>query len=166
MTGKLNPWLSGEEGLREGVLDPQQHVERPSSSWLPMKHLREEDRPHPTTGEPCEWWENWRYYASVCRYEHGWPLGGGQWACIGVSALDHTARHDWRDLQRIKNDIVGTEWEAIELYPAESRLVDPSNRFYLWCCPQVPIGWNYRRVFTHAESMAPQRPFSHERSSR
>jgi hypothetical protein len=30
----------------------------------------------------------------------------------------------FRDLQRIKNEIIGPEFEAVELYPAESRLVD------------------------------------------
>src|SRR4051794_36621188 len=33
---------------------------------------------------------------------------------------------DWRHFQNIKNDILGKECEAIELYPAESRLVDTS----------------------------------------
>jgi hypothetical protein len=36
--------------------------------------------------------------------------------------------HDWRDLQRIKNQLVGPECEAVELYPAESRKVDTANQ--------------------------------------
>ena len=38
---------------------------------------------------------------------------------------------DWRHFQRIKNELVGPECEAIELYPAESRLVDTSNKYHL-----------------------------------
>ena len=38
---------------------------------------------------------------------------------------------DWRHFQQIKNEIVGPECEAIELYPAESRLVDTSNKYHL-----------------------------------
>src|ERR1035441_4457788 len=38
---------------------------------------------------------------------------------------------DWRHFQQIKNDIVGPECEAIELYPAESRLVDTSNKYHM-----------------------------------
>lgn len=38
---------------------------------------------------------------------------------------------DWRHFQQIKNDIVGPECEAIELYPAESRLADSSNKYHL-----------------------------------
>lgn len=40
--------------------------------------------------------------------------------------------HDWRDMQRIKNELVGPECEAIELFPAESRLVDTSNQYHLF----------------------------------
>lgn len=39
---------------------------------------------------------------------------------------------DWRDLQRIKNEILGAEFEAVELFPAESRLVDTADQFHLW----------------------------------
>lgn len=39
---------------------------------------------------------------------------------------------DWRHFQTIKNELVGEECEAIELYPAESRLVDTSNKYHLF----------------------------------
>ncbi len=38
---------------------------------------------------------------------------------------------DWRHFQQIKNELLGEECEAIELYPAESRLVDTSNKYHL-----------------------------------
>lgn len=38
---------------------------------------------------------------------------------------------DWRHFQRIKNELIGEECEAVELYPAESRLVDTSNKYHL-----------------------------------
>jgi hypothetical protein len=43
---------------------------------------------------------------------------------------------DWRDMQQIKNDVCGESWEAIELYPDETRLVDPSNARYLFASPR------------------------------
>ena len=52
--------------------------------------------------------------------------------------------HDWRDLQRIKNEICGEEKEAIELYPAMSRMVDTSNQYHLWVFMEdnpIKIGW-------------------------
>ena len=59
--------------------------------------------------------------------EH-WP------AMIHLSIKEHDrgTRHDWRDFQRIKNEIVGPEHEALELYPAESRLVDTANQFHIF----------------------------------
>lgn len=38
---------------------------------------------------------------------------------------------DWRHFQQIKNELLGEECEAVELYPAESRLVDTSNKYHL-----------------------------------
>lgn len=57
---------------------------------------------------------------------------------------------DWRHFQQIKNELLGAECEAVELYPAESRLVDTSNKYHLWGIsdPTVrfPIGMENRDV--------------------
>lgn len=61
---------------------------------------------------------------------------------------------DWRHFQRIKNEIIGPECEAVELYPAESRLVDTSNKYHLWCVTdpkfRFPFGFDERDVYTQA----------------
>jgi len=49
---------------------------------------------------------------------------------------DRAAFGDWRIKQHIKNQMVGPECEAIEIYPAESRKVDTSNQYHLWCFPK------------------------------
>jgi hypothetical protein len=64
--------------------------------------------------------------------------------CIHLSlrTVENDTRHDWRDFQRVKNELCGEDWEAIELYPAESRVVDTANQFHLWCYPYtLPIGF-------------------------
>lgn len=82
---------------------------------------------------------------------------------------------DWRDLQRIKNEIVGPEHEGFELFPAESRLVDQSDQFHLWVLARplrrgedgslhnsMGVGWTKRDVSDHGEvekSGGSQRPF-------
>lgn len=77
---------------------------------------------------------------------------------IGIWCEDGQPRHDWRDFQNIKNDLVGVDWEAIELYPAESRKMDPSNYYMLWCAPKIPIGkFNGRVIATPENAIAPQR---------
>jgi hypothetical protein len=85
---------------------------------------------------------------------------------LGINALDGTARHDWREFQWIKNQLAGPECEAFELYPAESRLLDPSNYYSLWCFPglkRIKVGKNEpRRVWNADEALAPQRGFDYE----
>ena len=57
--------------------------------------------------------------------------------------------HEWRHLQQIKNDIAGNEFEAVELYPAMSRIVDTSNSYHLWILrsgKQFPFGIPLRQV--------------------
>ena len=81
--------------------------------------------------------------------------------CVQVRAvppyihLDITRRDsqpclNWRDFQQIKNELVGTEFEGVELFPAESRLVDTANQYHLWVRPQAgyrfPFGYKNRLV--------------------
>jgi hypothetical protein len=56
---------------------------------------------------------------------------------------------DWRHFQQIKNELLGPECEAIELYPAESRKVDESNKYHLFGYSdgrRIPIGFETRNV--------------------
>jgi len=75
--------------------------------------------------------------------------------CPPLVHLD-LSRHDgkpitcWRDLQQIKNELVGPECEGVELFPAESRLVDTANQYHLWVVEEVgfrfPFGYQNRVV--------------------
>jgi hypothetical protein len=56
--------------------------------------------------------------------------------CLTVQRLDGGIVRDWRDLQRIKNDLVGPERWACEVFPAESQLVDLRNTYWLWALPE------------------------------
>jgi len=83
-------------------------------------------------------------------------------------------RHDagnckvWRDLQQIKNELVGPEHEAVELFPAESRLVDTANQYHLWVHVssdfRFPFGYSTRCVFdepaTYERGIHPDREAS------
>ena len=101
---------------------------------------------------------NSRYQVNVVAFNH--PTFG-KVAHLSIKALDKSASHDWRDFQRIKNEIVGPECEAIEIYPAESRLVDGANQYHLWAFQsyQVPLGFNERLVAEGCSNGAVQRPF-------
>jgi hypothetical protein len=63
--------------------------------------------------------------------------------------MGKTYLRDWRDFQTIKNELVGEEYQAIEIYPQESRLNDMVNVFHLWVFPEeywMGLGWGERDV--------------------
>lgn len=66
---------------------------------------------------------------------------------LSIRRHDRAAARDWRDFQRIKNQLAGPEWEGVEIYPAESRKVDGANQYHLWCLPfRLPFGFHQRLV--------------------
>ena len=69
---------------------------------------------------------------------------------LSIKRLDRECIHDWRDLQTIKNMLVGKENEGVELYPAESRLVDTANQYHIFVLKnpaiKFPFGFYDRRV--------------------
>lgn len=133
----------------------------------------------------------WKPLVRTTPYAHGVPIDIGdeeQWANdeyivnkrehepldentprmihLSIRNADRTSvKHDWRDFQRIKNQLAGPEWEGVEIYPAESRKVDGANQFHLWCFETIlPIGFHHRLVTNPAQTEiltpgAAQRPF-------
>jgi len=82
---------------------------------------------------------------------------------LSIKRLDKEPIHDWRDLQRIKNELVGPENEGVELFPAESRLHDTANQYHLWVFldPTFRFGFGFsngRRVTNKSFLGARQRP--------
>jgi hypothetical protein len=68
--------------------------------------------------------------------------GGGDTRHLSMRTVENDTRHDWREMQRVKTEILGPEWEGVELYPAEDRVVDTANQYHLWCFPwRIPLGW-------------------------
>jgi hypothetical protein len=57
----------------------------------------------------------------------------GEMVHLSIKRHDRKPVTDWRDKQEIKNQLVGPEAEGLELYPAESRVVDTANQYHLWC---------------------------------
>jgi hypothetical protein len=63
------------------------------------------------------------------------PAGAGPLVRLACLRTDGDAVHDWHDLQRIKNEILGPEARAVEVYPPRSELVDDANLYHLWAWP-------------------------------
>ncbi len=130
---------------------------------LMIIHKRTAPQPKGPTHFPDEEWANDTYHVTLRRWNHDpvFATDGGM-IQLGIASIDGSARHDWRDFQAIKNQLAGGECEAFELYPAESRLLDPSNYYTLWCFPGVKrlkIGHASRDVRDVEDSLAPQRAF-------
>ena len=106
-----------------------------------------------------ETWGNDRYTVSV-NYLGKDRFGA---ASIGVHNHRRTTHVPWRHLQQIKNEVFGPEREAVQLHPAESRLVDTANEYWLWVYPagdapmwkatgrRSVVGFTHGRTVDHSQ---------------
>ena len=100
-----------------------------------------------------EWYKNDLY--TVIKREHD----TGIWPCpiihLSIKRNDREPITDWRDMQQIKNELTNPEYDAIELHPKESRLVDTANQYHLWVFASeeftLPVGWTTRNVIDGEE---------------
>ena len=92
-------------------------------------------------------WRNDVYTVMLRKVRPQDPFGEILW--LSIKRNDREVAHDWRDMQRIKTELVGAEFEAVELYPAESRHVDTANQYHLWVFAsgyKLPFGFTERVV--------------------
>ena len=104
------------------------------------------------------------WFDASCSCFNGFPETVGEITWLSIRRLDRKPIHDWRHFQKIKNDIVGEEAEAVEIYPAESRLTDTANQYHLFAYTPhhtkgkgfegfaVPLGFIHRHIQTNAEA--------------
>src|ERR1700732_3927666 len=88
--------------------------------------------------QAADFWSNSTYFVTA-RHNHC-----GEIRLISIRRHDWQPCSDWRDKQEIKNQIVGAEWEAVEVYPAESRVLDLGNWAHLFVMPngeRFPLGF-------------------------
>ena len=71
---------------------------------------------------------------------------------LSIRRDDRGTEFPWRDLQRIKNQLAGEEYEAVEIFPAESRKIDTANQRHLWCFPfHLGFGFAGGRMVTNSD---------------
>lgn len=139
-----------------------------------LKRERREANPPWTPFEPAvfpgqprkageEVWKNSRYTVIVKKEAHPSDPEMPRRLYLSIKRNDKEVIRDWRDLQRIKNELLGPEQEMVELFPAESRLVDTANQYHLWGLEGVPFavfGFNDGRLVAEGSvGGAKQRPF-------
>lgn len=54
------------------------------------------------------------------------------WVHLEIRRRDGGVVGSWSDKQRIKNELIGTECEGLELFPAESRMLNIAAVYHLW----------------------------------
>jgi hypothetical protein len=94
-----------------------------------------------------EVWKNDLYHVAVLR--NAGKFEGRTVIQLSIKRRDREAiSPEWRDKQEIKNQLVGPEYEGVELYPAESRLNDQVNKYHLWVVDDANfrflLGWRGR----------------------
>lgn len=95
-----------------------------------------------------EVWKNDTYQVAVDRMESGVVH-------INIRRVDGgPIMRDWRHFQQIKNEIVGDECEAIELYPAESRKVDTSNKYHLFAVADPKFRFPFGAFFGNVRDVS------------
>ena len=143
---KSQPWVP----LQKAVVKPVSALQVREA----MEHLgldEAEARDILARGNSGEVWINNIYQVAVHRQK-------------GMTHLNIRRRdggpifRDWRHFQAIKNQLVGEECEGIELYPAESRKVDTSNKYHIWVVNdpefRFPVGWE-KRLVDHTQHKSP-----------
>lgn len=73
-------------------------------------------------------WKNNLYVVQVFPKPNGITL-------LMVRRNDAAPIRSWSDMQRIKNELMGDHRVAVEIYPAESDVVDQANMYHLWVYP-------------------------------
>jgi hypothetical protein len=171
--------MNRSQRRREATLQPKGWVPLERATPVPLtekqiaehlaygkRHGYTEDQVHQTIAhvQGGEMWLNDRYQVVVRELEGGpetMPM-----VELSIRRIDRRAIRDWRDVQRIKNELVGPECEAVELYPAESRLVDSSNQYFIYAVldPSFRFPWGFRERLVSSETSggSQQRPFDEE----
>jgi hypothetical protein len=140
--GKLKPFTNGQVCSRKDWIGWRTSGGRMSLDDANVSYERE--------GKFTEVWDNDVYHVLINKNYRDHNLRGCTMWHLAIERVDGDSIHDWRDLQAIKNMLVGPEHEAIELYPAESRATDRANVYHLYALiakegtkgpPHFPVGW-------------------------
>jgi hypothetical protein len=112
--------------------------------------------------DPDEVWLNDYYQVLVTFFDcEAMGVKGMRW--LSIKRIDRKPIHDWRELQLIKNELCGKDFEAVELYPSETRVNDTANQYHLFVLPKGmvwPFGYFEREVSELSSQGSVQRPFA------
>lgn len=98
-----------------------------TSKWERKPSPKELHRGDGWVGELDRAWINDKYCVMARTIQTPW--GQVDHACIrNTSSTDIP----WKEKQKIKNELWGKEYTAVEVFPTENELVDDANMYHLW----------------------------------
>ena len=136
--------------------------------WTPFVQFRLREN------DGAAMYENSRYLCAVYPpNRNAVPDGFPPVVHISFKHILNVAITDFRDMQTIKNALVGEEAMAVQIFPPENCLVDGANQYHLWCFvpnewpnvteesewPVLPIGFGTRLVTDKPTGKCRQRTF-------
>ncbi len=90
------------------------------------------------------------YYNSIYEVIVRPAIAPPGWTHLTIRRRDGGTTIPWLHKQMIKDQLVGEECEAVELFPAQSRMLDLADAYHLWCNPdtteRLPIGYDAGRT--------------------
>lgn len=115
--------------------DEQRHAEIVSKIRAHFPGLTDDEirarAPDDIFAMPAEVWGNDRYTVTV----HYLDDNRDDFVEVGIHNHKRTIHVPWRHVQQIKNELFGADREAVQLFPAEDRLVDCANEYWIYIYP-------------------------------
>lgn len=108
----------------------------PSWRWIDRSHMRDHDQ---APAGLVRAYANDLYAVQWFEHETSW----GKVIHLMVCRGDGEPIRSWPHLQRIKDEIVGKERVAVEVYPRAADVHDAANVYHLWVLPEgmeLPFG--------------------------
>ena len=113
----------------------QNKPRKTSSLWTEFEkvHALDENMEPIELAKGEEWWRNSFY--TVFRKELEPDEGSNGPVRLDIRRNDGKAIREWKHLQRVKNEIVGAEREAVEIFPPQSMVTSMDHQHHLFVTP-------------------------------
>lgn len=129
------------------MIEAEEKRQRGGGEWC--EWIKEPIEAHQAPGDATNWtrdvhtvWKNgWlAVMVRTCRTEIG---------LVHHATIRSASGRDlnWKEKQRIKNELFGPQATAIEVFPATDRLIDDANLWHLWILPlgfSLPFGLHHK----------------------
>jgi hypothetical protein len=67
---------------------------------------------------------------------------------LRISRVDGEPIRSWKDIQEIKNDLLGEDVVAIEVFPKQCDFVNGSNTYHIWTWDGIEVP-NLEELYTY-----------------